>query len=629
MVKQYRAALTLAVITTMSGVVTAGPQEAVENVLVTGSYAPQTALTASVSVIDATQIEALNKRTLAGLLKTLPGVLVEEQGGPGGLTAVSIRGGESNFTLVLLDGVPVNDPTNFRGGGFDFANLNSALVERIEVVRGAQSAIYGSDALAGVINIITRRAQEGHSQQVYAETGEDDFYTVRASALGRQDNFDYTVELASRDDGDAVPGSERKTDSVNLRLGWQPTEKHSLAVAYRYLDGNRSSYPEQGGGPEYALSDALDDSDYDDQVLSLAWKFRISDGWRSSLTASRFEHEENYSSPGIPPFIEVPPNAADTDFTRDQVQWVNTLQIAENYALNVGADYRHEDGESRGYLEFFGDRNATDFDLDRDTTGVFADITATPLAALLLHASVRRDDPDGFDDETSWQAGAKYAFTTGISVSANWGEAYKLPSFFALGHALVGNPDLDPEQAESRDVGVGWQASEDLHVALTWFANDFKDLVDFDDETFRNVNRKNIETSGLELAFAWQVLPSLGLQAQGTYTDLDVKNEDTVLTGRPEWTAGLVAEWAFAPQWHTTLDYQYTGEQWAASRHTGEQVTQELDDFHRVDWVLHWQPLIAWQLQLSVDNLLDENYETAVGFTAPDRAVRFGVRYSH
>ncbi|MEZ5501504.1 MAG: TonB-dependent receptor plug domain-containing protein [Halioglobus sp.] len=135
----------------------AAESPALETVLVTGTFAPQEALTSSVSVLDARQIQALNKTTLADLLKTLPGLLVEEQGGPGGLTAVSIRGGESNFTLVLVDGVPVNDPTNFRGGSFDFANLNPGMIDRIEVVRGAQSAIYGSDALAGVINIITRR----------------------------------------------------------------------------------------------------------------------------------------------------------------------------------------------------------------------------------------------------------------------------------------------------------------------------------------------------------------------------------------------------------------------------------------------------------------------------------------
>ncbi len=187
------AAFTLAAL--LAAAVSAAPDPALENVLVTGTLAPQEALTSSVSVLDAQQIKALNKTTLADVLRTLPGLSVEQQGGPGGLTAVSIRGGESNFTLVLVDGVAVNDPTNSRGGSFDFANLNPNMVDRIEVVRGAQSAIYGSDALAGVINIITRRPQAGHHQEVYAEWGEHDYSDVGVSALGSAGDFNYTLAV--------------------------------------------------------------------------------------------------------------------------------------------------------------------------------------------------------------------------------------------------------------------------------------------------------------------------------------------------------------------------------------------------------------------------------------------------
>ena len=311
------------------------------------------------------------------------------------------------------------------------------------------------------------------------------------------------------------------------------------------------------------------------------------------------------------------------------VQWVTTVTISESYRIDVGADYRDEDGESKGYLEFFGNRLPTDFDLDRSTTGVFANITATPIEALLLQGSIRYDDPEDFSSETSPQVGAKYLLGAGVSVAANWGEAYKLPSFFALGHGLVGNPDLQPEQAKSWDIGLTWDANQSLRLQGTWFSNDYKDLVDFDDETFRNVNRKNVDTSGVELQIDWYVLSALSLQARGTYTDLDVNGEDTVLTGRPEWTAGVTAMWQVTDQWQSSLDYGYTGKQWAASRHTGEEVTEKLGDFHRVDWVLQWQPLAAWQFLLSVDNVFDESYETAVGFAAPDRAVRAGLRFSH
>ena len=612
--------------TVMAATVRAAPE--LEDVLVTGTYAPQQALTSSVSVLDAQQIALLNKTSVADLLKTLPGLLVEEQGGPGGLTAVSIRGGESNFTLVLIDGVPVNDPTNFRGGSFDFANLDPGMVDRIEVVRGAQSAIYGSDAVAGVINIITRRAVTGHQQSATAQWGEHDYYTLGASALGTVDDFNYAVQLASRDDGEPLPGSTRDNDSANIRLGWQPSAQQSLAVGYRYIKGDRSSYPEQSGGPAYALFDALDNSDYKQDTVSFEWRMQLSPDWQSALTANHFEQQENYNSPGIPPYFDVPPNGSDTDFTRDQVRWVHTLQLAPDYVANAGVDLRREDGHSTGYVEFFGDRTPTDFELDRDTRGAFVQLSATPLSALLLQASARYDNPQDFDSETSLQTGARYAFEHGFSVAANWGQSYKLPSFFALGHALVGNPELQPEQGESWDAGVTWESGEAIRLAATWFHNDFRDLVDFDDETFRNVNRNHVQTSGVELQADWQLRPDLKLRSQATYTDIDVQNEESVLTGRPQWVASAVLQWQISPQWDTALDYMYGGRQWAASRHTGELVTEKLDDYHRVDWVLHWQLAPRWQLQFALDNVLDENYDTAVGFAAAEREARIGVLFS-
>ena len=102
-----------------------------------------------------------------------------------------------------------------------------------------------------------------------------------------------------------------------------------------------------------------------------------------------------------------------------------------------------------------------------------------------------------------------------------------------------------------------------------------------------------------------------------------------MLTGRPQWTASVVAQWQIAVHWNTALNYLYSGQQWAASRHTGTQVAEELDDYHRLDWVLHWQLAPAWKLQWSVDNLLDENHETAVGFYAPQREIRIGVLFSN
>jgi outer membrane receptor protein involved in Fe transport len=155
--------------------------------------------------------------------------------------------------------------------------------------------------------------------------------------------------------------------------------------------------------------------------------------------------------------------------------------------------------------------------------------------------------------------------------------------------------------------------------------NDYEDLVDFDDATFRNVNRQQVLTSGVELQVTWSPSSNVSLSAQSTYTDIEVKGEDTVLTGRPELVAGLWANWQFTQQWGTVLDYRYGGEQWAASRHTGNEVTEKLPSYNRLDWVLRFQPNENWQLQFSVDNLLDEDYVTAVGFNAPGALYRIGA----
>lgn len=606
-----------------------GAPDILEELLVTGTYAPQAELTASLSVLDQDDIQSLNKRSLAEVFSTVPGLLVEQQGGPGGLTAVSIRGAESNFTLVLLDGVPVNDPTNTRGGGFDFANLNPAVVERVEIVRGAQSVVYGSDALAGVINIVTRRPGKGHSEQIGVEWGEDDFANYFAAAQGAGDNWDYSADFSHRDDGEPVPGSTRENDTANLRLGWKPADNYRLQFGYRYLDGERTSYPEQSGGPEYAVTDDLDGGEYRDEVFSFGWTAQFTPHWQSRLSANRFDHQEDYFSPGIAPYVEVPPNAAETDFRRDQLQWVNSLKLNGETVLLLGADYRDEEGESEGYLNYFGMQFPTNYELDRANRGLFATISSTSVDKLLVQASARYDDPDDFDSETSFSAGARYQLSDTVSVNANWGEAYKLPSFFALGHPLVGNPDLAPETASSWDLGALWQASSSIDLGITVFSNDYEDLIDFDSETFRNVNRKNIETSGVELQADWAATDTLAINGQATWTDIDVKGEDTVLTGRPEWVASLIASWQFADEWQTTLDYRYTGEQWAISRHAGTEETSELDAYHRVDWVLHWNPLEHWHLQLSADNLLDEDYETSVGFPASGRSIRLGVRYGN
>lgn len=604
-------------------------QNAVEQIIVTGAYNPLAIeqVSSSVSVVDRDMLTQLNKTNLADVLQSVPGVLIERQGGPGGLAVASIRGGESNYTVVMVDGVALNDPGNSRGGAFDLGGINVDSIERIEIVRGPQSAIYGADALAGVINIITQRPQQGHQQSLSASIGDEGFQQAGFSALGASDKTNYAVQARVRDSGEPVAGSRAEDSEINLRLGWRPTDAHSITASARYFDGERSSYPEQSGGPEFATSPELDYTDYTDKNAALGWQFQVAEQWKSHLQATHYERSESFDSPGIAPYNAIPPNGANTEFEREQISWINTLGQQGKLWANIGVENRKEEGSSRGYLDF-GFLMPTDFALDRTTHSSFVDLNAQLNEKLLLQGSVRNDDTNGVGSEKSSRVGLRYQLSESIALRTNYGNGYKLPSFFALGHPLVGNANLKPEKVDSWDAGIAWQVSNQLNTSIDYFSNDFRDPIDFDSELFTNVNREQIKTSGVEWQAQWNSVDNrVGLRGNATYTDIDVKDSVSVLTGRPQWRAGVAAHWQLGENLRTSLDYQQVGEQFATSQHTGEASLHELDDYQRFDANLFWSVSDSLDMTLSVENLFDSAASTAVGFPAPGLLWRVGLQW--
>ncbi|PUA28846.1 MAG: hypothetical protein B0W54_10545 [Cellvibrio sp. 79] len=614
----------------MTTAVAQQPASVAEQVIVTGTYHPLAAgqVSSSVSVLDQETIGQLNKTNLADLLESVPGVLIERQGGPGGLAVASIRGAETNYTLVMLDGVAMNDPGNSRGGAFDLGSINVESIDRIEIVRGPQSAIYGADALGGVINIITLRPSAGHQQTLSVSAGSDDYQRTGLSALGKAGAIDYVLQARVRDSGEPVKGSAAEDSEINLRLGWQPADAHRLSASFRYFDGERTSYPEQSGGPEFALSPLLDRTEFTDKSTALGWQYQVAERWKSQVQATLYQRDETFASPGIAPYFAIPPNGADTDFERQQVSWINTLGQPGKLWGNVGVEQRREEGDSSGYLDV-GMLMPTDFALDRRTDSVFADINSQITDQLLLQASLRNDETDDFGNQTSSRLGLKYQLTEPLALRANWGNGYKLPSFFALGHPLVGNEDLKPEQVDSWDIGIDWALTNQLSTGVNYFANDFRDPIDFDSELFTNVNREQVETSGVEWQLQWQSEDDrVHLRGNATYTDIDVKDSVSVLTGRPQWQAGLALAWQISDHWRSSLDYQRVGEQFATSQHTGTATLHELDAYQRVNASLFWSISDALVMDFAVENLFDAEATTAVGFPAAGLSARVGLRWT-
>lgn len=595
-----------------------------EELIVTGSYSPVTneQLSSSVSVINKEDLLQLSSNNVIDALRQIPSVWVEEQGGPGGITSIALRGAEANHTLVLLDGVQLNDPTNTRGGAFDLNSINIESIERIEIIRGAQSAVYGSDALAGVIHIITQ-APGKSTTTLHASLGSDDYASTGISTSGKINNFGYAISAHTKDAGEPVPGSTAKNTEFTTRLNWQQ-ENHALNFNYRYFDGERTSFPEQSGGPDFALSRDLDRSDYKDHSAAIAWAMQVTDRWQSKVNASWYQRDEDISSPGILPFDAVPPTGSVIDFNRTQFSWINTLGDQQKLWANIGLETKKEDGESKGYL-FSPDVMPNNFALDRQINSAFINLNTYATENFLIQASVRQDDAEGFDANESGQAGARLELNDNWTWFVNWGEGFKLPSFFALGHSLVGNPDLQPETVSTRDTGFEFNATN-VNARISYFDHQYRNLIDFDSETFRNVNRARVDTSGVESEFNWQVQQNLQLRAHASYTDIDMMSSDNHLLGRPQVTYGTSLHYTLNEAWQFNLNYLRVDERFAVSRYSGEDVEQALAAYNRLDASAQWQINNLTQLGLSLENLTDENYYTDIGFPAAGASAKVNLK---
>jgi len=599
---------------------------ATDEVIVTGTYSPVTSeqLASSVTVISQEQLLALSSHSLVDALRQVPSIWVEEQGGPGGLTAISLRGAEANHTLVLMDGVELNDPTNTRGGAFDVNNINIDSIKRIEIIRGAQSAIYGSDALAGVIHIITVEPTKTAQTNISVAVGEDGYKTGSLTTTGSVENLGYAVKLQSKDAGEPIEGSSAKNKEALIKLDWKQ-EVHSVDFSYRYFDGDKTTFPEQSGGSLFAKIRDLDKSDFTDQNAALSWQWQVNDLWRSKLQGSWFNRKENLTSPGIVPFDAVPPNGADTDFTRESFSWVNTIGNEKSVWANIGAETKKESGDSKGYLDY-GFKMPTDFSLERRIDSIFININGYLNEDLLVQASARRDDAEHLRPKNNVQGGVRYNINDNLSWFANAGQGFKLPSFLALGHPLVGNPNLKPELATTRDTGFEW-AANNTSINISYFRNTYTDLIDFDSELFTNVNRTDtIDTRGVETEIHWHSQNNQWqLGAHISYADIDAVHP---LMGRPKVKAGATAIYNLNDSWQFNANYLWVDHRLAASRYTGDTVTETLDEYSRFDVGAKWKVNSQLTLNLSIENIADEDYMNDIGFPAIGRTGFVGANFS-
>jgi outer membrane cobalamin receptor len=588
---------------------------------------------ANVTVLERKDFDVEKPTKLSDILRRVAGVHVDQVGGRGGTGSLYMRGADPNYTLVLVDGVRVNDPTNARGGSFDFSGLDIADVERVEIARGPYSAVYGGDALAGVINIVTRHApaEKGYAT-LDANGGVYNTHEISVTTGGPVAGGNWNMGFADAHEGEQVRGNEFDSQRVSGSFDTEFDGSNTLTVSGRYSKTDRDGFPDDSGGYEFAAIREVEKREAKEGVFGASLTHREGDA-TFGLALGYFDRDDHIDSPGIAPGLRdpfgVPPSVVDSSLKRLTATFTGTQKFSETLSLAYGAEWQREEGTSDGSLDFGGGFVLpTSFALTRTSWAPFAEVRLDTSFGLSTQAGVRVDNPDGYSAVTSPRVRVAYELSdTGLTVAGSWGKAFKLPSLYALGHPLVGNPDLVPERGESHELEVSQVLLDGAaRWSATWFDSAFRNAIDFDSgPPPMLVNRNRVDSTGVELAGSLGVGEQWMLDASLTHAKSRIASSGAELRNRPDWRAGVGAHWSPSVALKFSATATYVGASFDSSIATGD---VDLPAYTRIDVSAAWQVSPRLETYLAIDNLTDKQYEQFVGFEARGIAPRLGVKFS-
>jgi vitamin B12 transporter len=579
-------------------------------------------LPGNATILTREDIQSMNPTGIYDLLRRVPGLHVDRPGGRGGLGSVYVRGADPNFTLVFIDGIRVNDPTNTRGGSFNFSTLNPQEIERIEIVRGPRSSLYGSDALGGVVNIVTRNPEQ--SMNIFSEirAGHKDFYDAMAGLNGPfSENADFSLNFQYTQDDGIVEGSKYAGRIANAKFFAYPSMDSAFKAVARYNEYDSESFPDDSGGPEYAVIRDVEKSE--GRQAHVGFNYEKDAASRVSLKTriGFFSQKDLTRSPGVAPGVRdpygIPASDFDTDFHRLDFEISGLFFLPDSSKLLIGGAAQNEKGDSDGVLYMSGFAMDSDFQLERSAFSLFMEYHHYWDMGLSVLGGIRTDFPEDFRDEFSPSLGAVYRWKkTDTTFRVDWGKGFKLPSFFSLGNPLVGNPDLKPEKSDSFEAGL----VQDLFggrafAGLTWFHTSYEDLIDLEEgPPPRLVNRSETTARGTEATLSMRVANNLKIHAHATYVKTDLKDSDEKLRNRPEWRGGAGLNFKPGENWNMIIEYLHVGKSQDSSIPTGDMV---LEPYDRIDAGIVWSMSEVFQAGIMIDNVFDADYEEAVGFPSP------------
>jgi vitamin B12 transporter len=629
------------------------PAPVKERVVVSATRGEATlsSLGVSVDVLDRERIDDRAAASLLPLLQDVPGVATARTGQTGQQGSVFVRGGESRFARVLIDGVAVNQP----GGAYDFGSALPFELERVEVVRGAASSLYGGDALAGVVSLETRRARAGERPSLRAEGegGSFDWQRYLGATSGAHGDLDWNAGVQRLTTDNEAPNSRFEDTAAALSAGARLDPRTDLRLVARYETSSAGT----PGPTAYGRPDLDASFDRDDLVLSALLR-RIGPTFSQQLGVGYALTDQLSKNPDdsgcfVPEWEGVTGAYPNCDFPNPEGFQNQTDRLVGSYQADFAAGSRHlltAGGELEHETGELGNRSEELLRPSRTNYGVYLQdrVLLGSRAYLTIGGRVERNGSYGTHAVPRAALAVRVrdgADATTLRASAGMG--VKEPSFFeSYGESFFakGNPDLDPERSTTFDVGVEQRAfASRLRASATYFHHDYHDqiaytVVDFDTFEGSYVNLAHTRAQGIELALEARPLPELSLLGQYTYTAGEILDSPSdfdpvyaagrALLRRPENQASISAQLT-QPRWSAGLTLVYVGER-ADSDFVGlgfaSDPSYRNPSYTRLDARLRIRIVAALEAFVVADNLFDAEYQEALGYPALGRSVRGGLR---
>jgi len=594
---------------------TPSPNEAeVESVVVSATRfdIPLDQSPSSVSVITSQDIEQKQIQRVSDALREPPGLSVVQTGTAGQLTSVFIRGLRSEHTQILLDGIPINQGLQ---GAFNFADLTTDDIDRIEVVRGPQSTIYGPRALAGVIQIFTKEGTGTPNVMLAAEGGSYDTFREWGQSDGKIDGFDYSAGASRLDTENARPNNNYRNTAGIADVGWSPNDQLRIGSLFTYSVSDT-------GNPN-----TIFDPRPIDHFLTERWligphiDWKPTDWWDHKFIFS-YDHERQVNDPNEDGFV----GATRALFERTQIDYQNNLRPASWLTLTSGFYYSRVDaGQERPFV-LFGPTFVSD--LTEEVAG-FVQTTLTPIENLIFVAGGRFDHFNQFGGVWTYRFAGSYKIEkTNTTLHSSVGTGFSPPS--SQDKIFGNNFGLKPERDLGWDIGIRqelWNGR--VSFGPTYFHNDLSNLIGFNG-LFQTLNLGAAETQGLEAELRAQPIPDLVFTASYTYIDAEKTSSKDIsqlqgarLPRRPRNELYVSGSYLWWKRLRTVVEAKWVN---AREELNFGGPNFDIEDYGFVNIAAEYQVNPNLSLFGRIDNLMNEHYSEVFGFPALGRAAYGGVK---